>query len=503
VTSVLSHQSSSITRFAVFLATTLALFWSTASQIANTVWNAETYSHGILIPAIVIWLFWRNRGDIFDAPVETSWLAVLAVVACVSVWCIGKIVDYRVLQNFGFIGTIIAGWAVCVGLPVFRKSLFPALFLLFVVPFGTFLDQPLMHATAEFTVQTLRLIGVPVFQEGLQFRLPSGNWSVIEACSGLRYLLASIILGSLFAYLNFTTWKKRLGFVFLCIAVAIIANWIRAVTVVLVGHLSEMRYGTGDDHVWYGWVFFGVVMFAVFYLANRFTETASSSGSKTTNESKSTIVASPHSSSKFWMPVFAALILLIGARTLVTKVTDKAIRPDFFSTIKESNVFSKVDKLNYEPHFTNSISQLKLKDLTDEINSIEVFAAYFADQAKKGKMISSENGLVKPDTAWKIISFDQAPLDANENFYYEAIVQAGPTKRLVFYWYQFPGSSAPNRYAAARIQLTRALKLKSDEAVFAAVSMPITVGDKAARGQLHKVARDFQSLLATELQSGL
>ena len=56
------------------------------------------------------------------------------------------------------------------------------------MPFGEFALPQMMEWTANFTVLALRLSGIPVFREGLQFVIPSGNWSVVEACSGVRYL---------------------------------------------------------------------------------------------------------------------------------------------------------------------------------------------------------------------------------------------------------------------------------------------------------------------------
>ena len=65
----------------------------------------------------------------------------------------------------------------------------------FAVPVGEFLLPVFMEWTADFTVLALRLSGIPVYREGLQFVIPSGNWSVVEACSGIRYLIASLMVG--------------------------------------------------------------------------------------------------------------------------------------------------------------------------------------------------------------------------------------------------------------------------------------------------------------------
>lgn len=90
-----------------------------------------------------------------------------------------------------------------------------------------------MEWTAKITVICLRMSGIPVYQEGLQFVIPSGNWSVVEACSGIRYLIASVTVGTLFAYLNYRSLKRRLLFVVVSFLVPIIANWARAYIIVM------------------------------------------------------------------------------------------------------------------------------------------------------------------------------------------------------------------------------------------------------------------------------
>ena len=87
---------------------------------------------------------------------------------------------------------------------------FPLAFLFFAIPFGGFMLPWLMEMTADFTVSALRLSGVPVYREGMSFLIPSGAWSVVEACSGLRYLIASFMVGTLYAYLTYRSPRRRL-----------------------------------------------------------------------------------------------------------------------------------------------------------------------------------------------------------------------------------------------------------------------------------------------------
>ena len=129
-----------------------------------------------------------------------------------------------------------------------------------------------MEHTANFTVFALRLTGIPVYREGLFFTLPSGSWSVVEACSGLRYLIASLTLGLLYAYLTYRSFARRAIFIAFSVIVPIVANWLRAYMIVMIGHLSSMKYAVGVDHLIYGWLFFGVVMLILFWVGSFWRE---------------------------------------------------------------------------------------------------------------------------------------------------------------------------------------------------------------------------------------
>jgi EpsI family protein len=130
----------------------------------------------------------------------------------------------------------------------------------------------MMNLTADFTVLALKATGIPVYREGLHFIIPSGSWSVIEACSGVRYLIASLVVGTLFAYLNYRSLKRRLIFISFSFVVPLVANWLRAYMIVMIGHLSGNRLAVGVDHIIYGWLFFGLVIMIMFMIGMRWAE---------------------------------------------------------------------------------------------------------------------------------------------------------------------------------------------------------------------------------------
>jgi EpsI family protein len=155
---------------------------------------------------------------------------------------------------------------------VFRAMLGPLSFLLFTIPVASSFVPLLMDWTAHFVVLGLRASGIPVWQEGTSFVIPTGRWSVIEWCSGVRYLSVSAFAGAVFAYVTFTSWKKRALLVAVAIVLPLLANWLRAYTIVLVAHLSNNKYGVVVGHLTLGWIIFAICVFIIFSVGARYRD---------------------------------------------------------------------------------------------------------------------------------------------------------------------------------------------------------------------------------------
>ncbi|WP_295608581.1 exosortase A [uncultured Lamprocystis sp.] len=253
---------------AIVLLVLLWLFFPTVWSLVSIWLRSDTYAHGAIVLPISLWLIWEKRAGLANAVPQPTLVPTLLMLPVGSVWLLGSLTDVLVIQQYGFVCLLIlAIWSI-VGTPVTRFLAFPLGFLLLAVPAGEALTYPLMNLTADFTVGLLRLTGIPVYRDGTFFSLPSGDWSVVEECSGVRYLLASVTLGMLFAYLNFSFLWKRLVFVLFSVVVPVFANGLRAYLIVMIGHLSNMKLATGVDHLIYGWVFFGIVIAIMFWFGS-------------------------------------------------------------------------------------------------------------------------------------------------------------------------------------------------------------------------------------------
>jgi exosortase A len=246
----------------------LAIHAATVESIVAIWWRSETFAHGFLIVPIVLALIWYRRHELAELIPRPDWLGVLLLAGAGALWLAGYAGEVLVVKQLAVVASV---WGVVIavlGRDVARAMMFPLGFLLLAVPMGEVLIPPLMEWTADFTVVALQLSGIPVFREGLFFSIPSGQWSIVEGCSGVRYLIASFTVGILFANLSYRLPWKRLLFVALSVIVPIIANGFRAYLIVMIAHLSNNKLAHGIDHFIYGWFFFGLVMLLLFWIGS-------------------------------------------------------------------------------------------------------------------------------------------------------------------------------------------------------------------------------------------
>ncbi|SEN80731.1 exosortase A [Duganella sp. CF517] len=254
------------------LCAVLLMHLATIDAIVGVWLVSETFAHGFVIPAIVGWMIWRRRRHLSGLPVKPAPAALLALAALGALWLVSAVANVHVLQQYCLALMLGVSVLALLGTRYTRAIAFPLGYLLLAVPFGEIFIPPLIEFTARCTVFLLELSGIPVFRENNYLSLPSGNWSVVEACSGLRYLIASLSLGAMYAYTTYRSLRRRLLFIAVSAVVPVLANALRAFLIVLIGHWSGMTLAIGIDHLIYGWVFFGAVSAILFWVGARWRE---------------------------------------------------------------------------------------------------------------------------------------------------------------------------------------------------------------------------------------
>ena len=231
-----------------------------------------SHAHGYVVLLIVGYLLWNKRPQLQGLACRPSWKGLAALALAGLLAMVGQMVSVAAAVQFSIVLMLFcAVWAVA-GDKVARVTLGPLSFLLFAVPFGVGALPVLVDRAAGATGLGLRYTSVPVFQEGRNFVIPSGQWSVIEACGGIRYLLTSVFIGAVFAYLTYTHLYKRALFMVWAVVMPLLANWVRAYVIVMVAHLTNNEWGLGLSHLTLGWVIFGLAIFASFAIGARWRD---------------------------------------------------------------------------------------------------------------------------------------------------------------------------------------------------------------------------------------
>lgn len=237
------------------------------------VWLASTaYNHCLLVIPIAAYLAWDRRATVAGLmPQPLPWLAVVGLPLAVA-WLVAErlgIMEGRQLIAMAFVELLFLG---VLGWRLFGRLSAPLLYLFFLVPFGGFLTPMLQSFTAHFVTAGLNLFGIPNFSDGNTIEIPEGIFYIAQACAGLRFLIASIAFGVLYACLIYRSPMRRLMFIAVAIVTPIIANGLRALGIVTLGHVLGSAQAAATDHVLYGWIFFSLVLLLLVVLGLPFRQ---------------------------------------------------------------------------------------------------------------------------------------------------------------------------------------------------------------------------------------
>jgi exosortase A len=482
------HAQASRLSFALVLA---ACVWVVA-WYAQTVWStvaiwqrSDTYAHGFLILPISAWLIWSRRAELAAiTPKPDFWgLAVLAGLG--FTWLLGSLAVAPVVQQYGLVMMIPTLTWVILGRRMVLALLFPLFFLLFAVPVGDFLIPPLIRFTANFTVTALQLTGVPVYREGNFLSVPTGNWSVVEACSGLRYLIASVTLGCLYAYLTYRSGLRRLVFIALSIVIPVLANGFRAYMIVMIGHLSNMRLATGIDHYIYGWVFFGAVMLLLFWAGSFWRQDYAAAAPK---QDIFPGEAPPIALGKIAAASLACAAVAAVWPTYADWMDARPLTsapPRLPAPAAASGWRAVPEQLSvWTPRYFGASTEIR-QTYAKGVNRVAVIIKFYRNQHSGSRLITTTNVLVstKKDELFGNVGEQRLRIahDAGSLGVRETKLRSPVARILVWDWYWIDGERTTNAYYGKWLQARAKLLRQGDDAAAVFIYAPFDAAPEAAR----------------------
>jgi exosortase len=215
--------------------------------------------HGILMPFVVAILFWVKRRELAASIADVWWPGLAIVGMALLIHVLGFLAQQprvsMIALFIGFYGLIGVVW----GWRTMWVSTFPMVLFAFCMPLGNFAEVVTLRLRMVSVTLTRMIchevLDIDVVQIGTKLLDAKGkfDFDVAAACSGIRGLVASLAVATVFAMLAVRSIWKRGLMLLSTVPLAIFGNVLRLTVVVLIGQ----AYGQTSAkwvHDWFGYV---------------------------------------------------------------------------------------------------------------------------------------------------------------------------------------------------------------------------------------------------------
>lgn len=394
---------------------------------------SEIFNHCLFVIPFCLYLIYQKRKDINSSNLQPSLLPLLPLIGTIFVQLFALIGDIKILMHIAtFTSLPLLIWLL-VGNKVAKKLSFPLFFILFCIPIGDQLIPYLQELTTNLAVPLLEFTNVPIYRNGLYLDIPEGRFLVAEACSGISFLISSIVFGFGYAYLSFTSLKKRALFVSISILVPVLANALRVYGIILTGHLSNMEYAVGADHLIYGGVFYIIVLFILIFIGERYRD-----------KKQKTVVIDTHSEKTSTMPNYSVLaitcfiVFAIGQQFWLYNISN-ADKPKMLipSNVSASQLpYQAYENTAWLPQFKEADKEtFGIVETPTTKVKIETYIAYYSGIG--GELISASHRLFG-DQQWSLVEHQNIIINKHNVTLTELASQFNQ-RRYLLHWYEING----------------------------------------------------------------
>lgn len=387
----------------------IACFHADWAAMAGQWWNSSTYTHILVVPAIVVWLVWTHAPQLGRLSPRPWWPGLLFFAAAALLWLLGQLAGFSTASQAGAVAMLIAAALALLGPKVCTGLAFPLAYMAFLVPFGDELVPALQLITAKLTIALVGISGVHAVIDGVFIETPAGLFEVAEACSGVKFLIAMVAFGVLVAGVCFRSWPRRIAFLALAVVLPILANGVRAWATIFVAQYVGAEKATGFDHLIYGWIFFAVVMVVTLALAWKFFDRAADDPMLDAEAiGRSRLLTTLERRS---MTPVAALAALFGLAILAVAWASAAdrLRAPLPAQIAFPDVpgwqrVAFAPRVWWEPRAHGAERRLLGRYRDAERRQVDVFLAVYASQDEGKEAGGFGEGALTPGTTWAWIS---------------------------------------------------------------------------------------------------
>jgi exosortase A len=403
--------------------------------ILQTLWRHSfddgTYSHAYLIPFISIYLYYllSIEGKLNYRKKISIPFTLLLATSCYLLF-----ITSHAQISIGYWFSLLL---VCISsiLMLYRftwKVVFPTAFLVFILPFWGILVPFLQDLSVISVTYIMSFTGIPTYVEAQTITIPAGVFEIAGGCSGLRYLLVSLAVSSMFIFLHINNIKNAAMFTIIAILGALLTNWIRIALLIVIGEYTSMQSSLMADHNMFGWYLYVPFMFALFIWGNKLADIDLSNNLLDNSEVTTNLIPSKKIS----------LLLIISILLSSTSINTKS---GFFS----EDITSKTINTTIFPlvYYSSKIEKVQI----DKVNSENIYNIFhFNGNDLDGKPTFYGNKLI-PE-GWKIV--EQKTKQSEQLF----IVSNNKSKAIISVSFEINGTFYSTKHAFKVARIKSALK---------------------------------------------
>jgi exosortase D (VPLPA-CTERM-specific) len=495
----------------------MGLFYS-SHKVMIRWWSGEDYNYCYLIPFVVFYLIWEKRQKLCAIPSTFSWVGLLPVIFGIALYWLGELGgEYYTIY--------ISSWLLLVGLLWLHMGLeklkviaFPVFFILTMFPPPDFvyknLSLKLKLISSQIGVVIMQAYGMSAFREGNIIDIGFTKLQVVDACSGLRYLIPLVVLGLLMAYLyRGRLWKKALILIF-TLPLTIATNSLR---IAVTGILSEMwgsEVAEGFFHGFSGWFIFMfslVVLISLMWGLNKvFPESQKSKKTAAGDDRPEDLVAvsqTRHQPTYIFKPPSLVAAIFIGMTVFAVQGIEFRETIPIKRSLNEFPLLLEDWKGGIPVQMgAEFLDQLELNDYTivnfknRDGAQVNFYVAYYESQ-RKGESIHSPRTCL-PGSGWEFRQAGsiQVPLSEGASDHIKvnrAVISKAGYQQLSYYWFPMRGRVLTNLFEMKWYNFWDAITRQRTDGALVRLITPIRKNEKIndADARLQAFTRELVPVL--------
>lgn len=247
-----------------------AITLPTMIAVARQSWSTEQGAHGPIVLATGIWLVHQLRHEITPLVKRGNLaLAFALLVPCLVLYVVARITTTLELEGLGlYLCLVVAFYAYC-GTAVMRLLWFPTFYFIFLFPppdsLVATLTQPLKINISRAAVALLDACGMTIARKGVIIQVDQYDILVAAACAGLNSIISLSAIGLFYIYVRHNAnWRYALLLMVAILPVAILANFVRVLLLILITDFMGDAWAQGFLHGFAGMVMFAVALLSIF-----------------------------------------------------------------------------------------------------------------------------------------------------------------------------------------------------------------------------------------------